>query len=169
MVYLFLNPKEKRYVREFAKILDVDPKNLSIKLQELEQEGILLSSQQGQEKYYSLNENFPLLEEYKKIVEKTIGLEYLLKKHLENVPNIKNVYIFGSYAKNKLSAGSDIDLLIVGDQKSLDLQRKIVEIQKKIGREINVVEFTKNEFEEKKSSNDFFIMEIINNPIIQIL
>lgn len=166
--YFFLNQEEKRYVNELARILEVDAKNLDTKLKELEAEGLFESESQGRERYYSLNKKYPLFEEYKKIIAKTIGLEYLLKESLKNIKGIEEVYIFGSYSRNKLDVSSDVDVLIIGNHKALDAQKAVLPLQRQLSREINVIDMTKREFEDRKIKKEPFIKEILSQPIIRI-
>lgn len=167
--YFFINKHEKRYLNELARILDVDPKNLDTKLKELEIMGLFKSEFQGRQKYYYINKNFPLFHEYQKIIAKTIGVEYLIKNALKDIKGIEEVYIFGSYSKNQLNISSDIDLLIVGNHKALEVQRTILPIQNQLNREINVIDITKKELKEKKNKKNPFIKEIFSKPIIKII
>jgi Fic family protein len=66
--YYFLNPQKSHYVNELARILIVDPANLFRKLKELEREGVLVSEMKGNQRYFSLNKNYPLLKELKKLL-----------------------------------------------------------------------------------------------------
>lgn len=167
--YFFLNQKEERYVNELAKILDVDPKNLDTKLKELELEGLFSSEFRGQERYYFLNDHYFLLNEYRQIVLKTFGLEGILKEILSKVSGIKEVYIFGSYAGNKLNAGSDLDLLVIGNHDITAIQKSILSVQKKFGREVNVVNMSEGEFVQRKVKKDAFLDEIFKKPIIRVI
>jgi predicted nucleotidyltransferase len=169
LIYFFLNKTTEKYVNELAKILVVDPKNLDSKLKELTRAGIFKQDRRGKECFYSLNKNFTLLKEYEQIVKKTFGIERQIKNILQNEKNICKAYIFGSYAKNKLGTESDIDLLIIGNQKLLDLQVKFFALQKQIGREINIINMTKAEFERKKQNTNPFIKNIFTRPIIEII
>lgn len=166
--YFMLHEGAELYVNEMARLLSVDQGNLDRKLKELEKEGILKSELRGKERYYSLNPSFPLLTEYKKIVLKTIGLEHVLKKALQKVKGLKEAYLFGSYAKDQMDAASDIDLLAIGNHNTLELQKRISEIQKSVGREINVVSLGSAEYE-KKRKGDPFVKSILQGKRIQIL
>jgi len=165
--YFFINPTAKCYINELAKILKVDPKNLLRKLNELEKEGLFTSEFSGRQKYYYLNKSFPLLKLYKEIFLKTLGIENILRKIISSDSKIIEAYIFGSYASNKMDQISDIDLLIIGDHSSIDIINKINKIQKEIGREINVINFTLEEFKKKKQT-DNLIMNIFSNKIIKL-
>jgi len=166
---LFLNEKEKFYVNELAKLIKEDPANVYKKLIELKEEGLLSDEFLGKERYFFLNPKYPFLKEYKKIILKGLGFEKILKEKLSKLKGIDSVYIFGSYAKNRLSLESDIDLLIVGDFDTLKLQKTLLEIQKLTGREINSIELTKKEFEKRKKKKDELLADIFSSKYIKIL
>jgi len=166
---LFLNEKERFYINELAKLIKEDPANVHKKLLELKEEGLLSDEFLGKERYFFLNPKYPFLKEYKKIILKGLGFEKILKEKLKNLEGIDSIYIFGSYAKNKLSLESDIDILIVGDFDTLKLQKKILEIQRLTGREINSIELTKKEFEKRMRKKDPFLKDIFSKKYIKIL
>jgi len=153
--YFFLHQNEERYPSDLSRRLSLDSGNLSRKLIELEDEGILKSRWLGEQRFYSLNKDFPLYDEYRAIVLKTLGLEARLKKALKNIPGISRAVIFGSYARNQMSSSSDIDLLVVGDQDTIEVQKMIARIQKDTDREINVYSLSEKEYNKKKSGDSF--------------
>jgi len=165
--YFLLNDKEEMYVNEMAGKFAVDRGNLTRKLAEWEKEGILSKSERGNLSLYKVNGNYPFLDEMKKIVQKSFGLEEQLKQALKNIKGLKTAIIFGSYAENKLNAESDIDLLLIGSHGFLEAQREMVKLQKKFGREINVVDMTEKEFKDKK--DDELLENIFNGRYIQII
>lgn len=163
-----MNPDASLYVNEITAKLMVDKRNLVKKIKELETEGIFTSQTRGNLKLYSLNRRYPLFKELKSIVLKTIGLENQLKTVLANVPGIKESYIYGSYARNKLAPHSDIDLLVVGDHNSIAVQRQISRLQKEIDREINAVNMAEKDFINRKRRKDPFICGILKNRYIRL-
>ena len=166
--YYFLNPDSSLYVNELSEKLSLDKRNLVKKLKELEAEGLLKSESRGNLKLYSCNKGYPLYNEYKKIVLKTLGLENSLSRLLKDVKGIKKAYIYGSYARNKLSVNSDIDLLVVGSHKIIPLQKILSSLQKEIDREINVVNMDESDFNKRKKSGDPFIKGVLKNKFIEI-
>lgn len=165
----FLNESESFYVNELAKLLKEDPSNLYKKLLEFRKEGMLSDEFRGKERYFFLNKKYPFLKEYKNIILKGVGFEKILKEKLSKIKGVDSVYIFGSYAKNKLSLESDIDILIIGDFDTLKFQKALLEVQKVSGREINSIELTKKEFEQRKKKKDEFLMDILSSKYIKIL
>ena len=151
--YLFLHQGASLYVNEMCRRFGVDRGNLVKKLKELEKEGILTSEWKGNQRYYSLNDSFPLIKEYKQIILKTVGLEGSLRKAIVEVKGVKIAVLFGSYAEDKLDLSSDIDLLVVGDHDTLELQKKISQFQKSVDREINVVSMGTKEYERKQKAD----------------
>ncbi len=166
--YFFLHEGVSLYVNEMARRLHLDSGNLTRKLVEFEQEGILRSETRGNQKYYFLNPSFPLLAEYKRIATKTFGFEHLLREIFGEVKGLKKAFLFGSYASNKMDSSSDIDLLAIGEHKPLELHKKIADIQKKIDREINLISMSSAEFESKQKT-DPFIKSIRSKPMIPLL
>ena len=167
--YFLLNPEESLFINEISRKLDLDKRNLVKKLQELEREGILKSRVRGNQKFYSINKDYPLYNEYKKIIFKTIGIENRLRDILKGVDGIEKVYLYGSYASDKMAAHSDIDLLVIGSHKILSLQKQISRLQKEIDREINVVNMDKKEFKKRKKENDPFLKTIFKGKHIEVI
>lgn len=167
--FYFLHEDESLYVNELVRRLVLDKRNLVKKLRELEREGIFISEMRGNQRYYSLNKKYPLYREYKRIVMKTIGFEGKLKNALRNIKGIKKTYIYGSYAKDRMDTSSDIDIIVVGDQNTITLQKKISQLQKSIDREINVISMSLKEFNTKKKKKDPFIWGILKGKKIEII
>ncbi len=165
--YFFLNIDSEMYLNEITRKFDVDRANLSRKLTEWEEDGILIKTKRGNLSLYKINKKYPMLSEMKKIIQKSFGIEGELKKALKLVSGINKAYIFGSYASDKLRVESDIDLLLVGSHNALIAQKEVVKIQKKFDREINVIDMTEIEF--KKKRNGDLLQNIFKNKIIEII
>lgn len=144
--YLLLHEEAELYINEMARRLAVDAGNLIRKLRELEAEGILKSRQRGKERYYSLNAAYPLLQEYKRIILKTVGVEHLLRQALPKIQGIQTACLFGSYAQDRMGASSDIDLLLVGTHDTVDAQREIARVKRSVDRGINVISMSPQEY-----------------------
>lgn len=156
----FSNPEERFYIRQLARIIETSAGNTQKELKKLEAEGILKSIKIANLRYYSVNKEFPLLDEFKSMVSKTIGIESEIKKVFENESKIKFAFIFGSYAKGELKIKSDIDIFLIGNIGEDRVIKKIKSAEKKIGREINFHIAKQNEFL-KSLKEKFFYKDII--------
>jgi predicted nucleotidyltransferase len=169
LTYYFLDNKERRYLQELAKILSLDPGNLSRKLQELEEEGLFQSESVGNQKYYFLNLKYSFLTEIKKIFKVQYGLNNLISSALKNLKGLDSVYLFGSAARDGLKQGSDIDLLLIGEHNTREAKKKLLPLQNELRREINVVDLTNKELKKKQREKDELLSEIFHNKYIKII
>lgn len=169
LTYFFTNKSAEPYINALARLLAVDVKNLERKLKEFEKMGLLKSRFMGKQKHFSLNKDFVHIKEYEKIIQATIGLEAQLKKALKLVKGLKQAYIFGSYVKGKLEDSSDIDILLVGSHSVLETQKALLRIQRNTQREINLIDMSEKEFEDKKRSGEVFLKTVFSEPVIPLL
>lgn len=168
LAYFVLHQGNELYINEIARRFRIDRGNLVRKLRELEAEGLLASRWRGHQRYYRLNPTFPLLKEYQQIIQKTVGLEHLLKKALLRVKGIVQAFLFGSYARDAMDLSSDLDVLVIGHHHTVDLQRAIAAVQKQIDREINVISLSPAEYT-KKRRHDLFFRSILQQHHVRLL
>lgn len=166
--YFMLHETVEMYVNEIARRFNLDSGNVARKLNELEGQGILKSRNIGDQKHYSLNKDFPLIKEYKKIVLKTMGFESALRQAVIKVKGVERAIIFGSYARNKMDQSSDIDLLIIGNHNNILLQKEIAGLQKTVDREINIISLSMNEYKKKKDS-DVFLKNVLEQDRVELV
>jgi len=161
------HPEKEFYLSEIAEIFSKKPGIFQKGLNALEKEGIIKSRRDGNRRLFRLNEDYPLLPEIKSIIQKTAGIEEILKQTVENIEGINIALIFGSYAKDLMRANSDIDVLLVGNSEGekafLD---SIGSIETTTRREINYRFYSDEEFKEKISLNDPFLEDILSDKYI---
>lgn len=165
----FSNPGKPFYLRELERELDIPVSMLRKELIALEKESVFKSERKGNLLYYSLNKHYPLFDELKSIVFKTVGIKASLEKLLSAIKNINAAFIYGSYAKNAENAKSDIDLFIIGKPDEDILLNKINKLEKTLKREINYSIYSKTDFEKKKKAKDSFIDDLLKNKKIFLI
>jgi len=165
LAYFFTHSDESFYVREVAAFIKEDPGNISRDLRKLESEGLFKSLTRGRTKYYSLNKEYALFEEYKKIVFKTSGAAGALAELIKNISQIDKAYLHGSFAKNSEDNNSDIDVVIVGVLPN-DFASKIRCLEKNLGREINFSSYTKEEFDKEKAKTGTFLNLVLKGKTV---
>jgi len=164
--FFFKNPDGEYYLREIAKYLNKEPASYQRYLDSLVEDGILVDERRGNLRFFKLNKNHALYEELKSIVSKTLGIESHLNKLVNSLDNIDVAFIFGSIANNKEVAGSDIDLMIVGNPNQDQLIEGITKLEKILEREINYQIYSQTEVIDKLSSKDSFFVNIFKNHLI---
>jgi predicted nucleotidyltransferase len=160
LAFFFLNPKRRLYLKELADILEINNANLSRYLNSLLQEGVLKSETEGRQKYFSLNKSYPLLSELKKIMASKIRPEHLIKRALGNISGLKEAYIFGSYAAGNFEKDSDLDLILVGEHDILVVREALLPLERRLGREINVIDYSAKEYYKKLKEKDGFLVKV---------
>ena len=157
LTYSFTHPDENYYVRELSSLIDEDPGNLSRELRKLEEEGLFASFTRGRAKFYSLNKQYPLFKEIKKIVFKTEGVEGSLKELMAKYKGILFAVIYGSYANERENRTSDIDVIVVGEFPVNAFTRDIRSLESKLNREINFTSYTPEELEKERKKEGGFL------------
>ena len=93
LAYYFTNPTARHHLRDLAERLSIDPSNLSKELGRLEREGLFRSEVSGRQKYFQLNREYPLFDEVRKIVAKTIGAAPVIAQSLKKIEGIDEAYL----------------------------------------------------------------------------
>ena len=166
LAYSFAHTDEDYYVRELAGIIDEDAGNLSRELRKLETDGVYRSFVRGRAKFYSLNRNYPVFNELKKIIFKTEGAQGSLKQTVRKFKGISFAFIYGSYAKQQEKKTSDIDLCLVGKFSVSGFVREIRDLESRLGREINFTSYSEEEFKKEKAKEGGFLNLILKDKII---
>ncbi|PIR12815.1 hypothetical protein COV49_04225 [Candidatus Falkowbacteria bacterium CG11_big_fil_rev_8_21_14_0_20_39_10] len=154
------------YLREIAKNLGKEPGHYQKIINDLVKEGILEDRRRGNMRFFKLNKDYPLYQELKKIISKTIGIEGRLKELVGGFKDIKCAFIFGSIAKEKETTASDIDLMLIGEIDHDILIQKVSQLEAELNREINYHIYGYSEAINKlKEKNNFFI-NVFRQPTI---
>jgi predicted nucleotidyltransferase len=85
---------------------------------------------------------------------------------MERMGGVKLAFIYGSFAANRQSTMSDIDLLIVGNPNEDKLIQEMESAEKTLRREINYNIYPLKEFKAKLKSSGSFIQNILKRPKI---
>jgi predicted nucleotidyltransferase len=167
--WLFTHPDESFFVRQIALILKEDPTNVSREMAKLEDLGILKSKRNGNLKHFQANQECPFFKELKGLVLKTTGVAGQIRASLDKRAGIEYAFIYGSYAKGEEKADSDVDLLIIGDVDMDRLDSNLHKLGKMMGREINYVLYSLEEFKSKRKAKDGFLMDVLSGKKIMVI
>ena len=116
-----------------------------------------------------MNNDYPFLSEVRKIFKVKYGLKEEIASILKNIDGLEEVYIFGSYAKGNHEEGSDIDLLVIGSHSSRLIKEKMLRIQKEYRKELNIIDMTRDELENKKKAKNPFIKNLFSGKMIKVI
>ena len=169
LAYYFTNPTARHHLRDLAERLSIDPSNLSKEFGRLEREGLFRSEVSGRQKYFQLNREYPLFDEMRKIVAKTIGAAPVIAQSLKRIEGIDEAYLYGSFARNQQDASSDIDVLVIGSPREEVLAQAVRKLERQLGREINYTVLTPKEFESRRVRKDAFLENVWHNKRVSLV
>ena len=161
--YFAQNPSTEVYVNELAEILNLSTGSCSQILRDLSLFGILKKKDLGKAYYYYLNNNY-LTNELKRF----IGVYKIYENEI--VREITDTYsedisiaLYGSYSKGDFTEKSDIDILVITQEKpKVDLK----ELEEKLEVEINVEKFTIGQWLKLKKEKDPFYTLVMKDHIL---
>ena len=152
----FTNPDNGYYLRELERTLAIPVSMIRKELIRLEKDGVFTSNRKGNLAYFYLNKLYPLFDELKSIVFKTVGIRGLLQKRLQGLKGIEAAFVYGSFAKDEANAQSDIDVFVIGKVDEHALIREIRQAEKVLKREINYNLYTRNDWQKKRKQKNAF-------------
>ena len=159
----FAHPEKEYYIRELERLLNRPAAYVRRELLSLEKTGLFTSEYKGNQKYFHLNNKYPLYSEIKNIVSKTIGVEGSLREIFKQFKDVQIAFIFGSFARSEEDSLSDVDLMIIGNLNEDALLEKIIKLEGEINREINYHIYSLKEIKDKAKEKDGFIEEILTS------
>ena len=124
LLKFFLNSNNQDYLRNLETDLGDNTNAIRQELIKMEQAGLLTSISKGNRKYFRSNTAHPLFPDINSILMKITGLDEVIKDVLNQMGDLKAVYLIGD-----LGRGLDshiIDLILVG-QVNRDYLNKLVE------------------------------------------
>jgi len=159
---LLLQSNRWWYMSDLASQLNRTVSSLQRELTALTEAGILEKKRDGNRVYYRADTRCPIFLELESILKKTSGLCDQIKDALRSFGDkIRIAVVFGSLARSEEHSGSDIDLLVVGDLGLGDLVPALQKTEMKLGREINPVVYTEDEYKSKVLSRNHFLISIL--------
>ncbi len=167
---LLLHPETGYHVRELARLTGTTAGTLHKELARLAEVGLLLREKQGNQVRYRANRDCPVFPELAGLFRKTTGLANVLAEALRpRADKIEAALVFGSVARGEETAGSDVDLLIVGRLGFAEAVQALHPAQAKLDREINPVVISRAELQQRIQDKDHFIRQILSQPTIPVI
>jgi predicted nucleotidyltransferase len=154
---------------QLAQALTANPVAIHRELHRALASGLLAREPIGKTYVYRAATDSPLYEPLRLLLERTVGVEAELKRVLEDVPGLEAAFIHGSFAEKKLRPTSDVDLLVLGNVDSHALRRRVREIEGRVGREIDVMAYTPEEFAALAADGNSLVRGIIRGPVTPLV
>ena len=165
---LFSGSGEELHVREIERRSGLNDSTLRQELRKLVRLDLVQSRRDSNRVYYRAKTENPLYPEIRNLVLKTSGLADALNSALVD-KRIRVAFVFGSIARGEEKAGSDVDLMVIGQLGLRDLSRLLSGIEEKIGREVNPHVLHEEEFRKRVRAKEHFVSRVMESPKIFII
>ena len=154
--FLIEKPAKEFHIREIARKLMISSSTAKISLDKLKKEKFITEKKITNLRIFKSNIENKLIQERKK----TINIDMITKSSiLEKIQNPTSIVLFGSFAKGTNNEDSDIDILIItNNKKPIDL----LDIK---GHELQIIQLTPLEWKEKVKKDKPFYHEVITTGI----
>ncbi len=168
---LFGQPERSFYATELIGLAGAGSGAVQRELARLEQSGLVTVRRLGTQKHYQANPESPLFSELSGIARKTVGLAEPLREALAPLASrMIAAFVYGSVAKRRDTAASDIDLLVVSDTLTYaDIFGALEPLAAKLGRAINPTVYSRRELARRRKEDNAFVTRVLAQPKVWII
>lgn len=168
----FESPEKSFYVREITRVIEEQIHSVRRELLNLESIGVVKNETYDNKVYYSADMKHPyahaLVEIFSKKVVPMKDKDVKEGGWEEYVKPVKK-FLAAVMVTNRVPGQEGIDLLIVGDDKTKKLTHWAEVVEKKVGKPLNYVIFSVEDFLYRKSVRDRFVMEILDMDVSELI
>ncbi len=163
---LYGKPDQSFYLNEVVRLAAMGKGSVNRELLKLVNAGLLTVTKQGNQNHYQANVSNPIFNELKQIVQKSFGIVDVIKFSLSTLlPQLNMAFIYGSIAKESEHAGSDIDVMLVGENLSYsEVMGLLDNAEQQLARTINPTLLTPEEFEKRITAGQSFLTRVMEQP-----
>lgn len=158
----FLRTGKEIYVKKLSRELRISPYTANYYLKFYKKARILEERREGNLLLYSLADNC-LTRQLKIFYILDFLYPFALKFCKENI--VTSLALYGSHASGTYDNKSDIDLLVISQQKNLNLD-EIKKLEKNTNKEAKVQVFTIGKWRNLKRKRDKFVLSVLKNHVL---
>jgi DNA-binding transcriptional ArsR family regulator len=166
---LFLRPDKEWYLSELAASLGTGSSSLQREIDALVRVGVLEKRVDGRRSYIKANEDSPIFPELRGLVEKTGGIVPMLREAIAGSKGLRVGFIYGSLARGEDGAGSDVDVMLLGDVSTMELSPGLRAVEVAVGRQVNPTVFSLDEFAKKVAVKNHFLRTVLRDKKIMLV
>jgi predicted nucleotidyltransferase len=171
LALLFGQPDRSYFATELIGLARAGSGAVQRELKRLVESGLVTVSRVGTQKHYQANPASPVFDEIRSLINKTVALHEPIRGVLTPFKDrIMLAALYGSVAKHKDTAASDIDLLVVSDELTLEqLYTALAPAEDELARKINPSLYTSKEFEQRKKTGSGFLSRVLAGEHIVLM
>lgn len=171
LAVLFGNHARSFYANELIALAGSGSGAVQRELAQLEAAELVTVKRVGNQKHYQANSAAPVFEELRGLVLKTSGLVDVIRAALAPLAaQIDSAFVFGSIAKSKDTAKSDIDLMVISEKLAYaELYAALEPATIRLGRTVNPTVYTQKEIQKRLREGNAFVKRVLGQPKLWVI
>jgi uncharacterized protein len=170
LALLYGHPDESYFVRQISRHVGTSVGSVQRELENLHRFGLIVRSMSGRQVYYKANRNHPVFAEMHSLITKTVGAFQLLRSALTSLgKRVSLAFVYGSMARREENAGSDVDLMILGDVTLDEVLMALAPVERQIGRPLNPTVYSTDEFKSKLIGGNHFLKSVMRGEKVILI
>ncbi len=171
LALLFGQPSRSFFASELIQLTGSGSGAVQRELARLSSSGLVTITRIGRQKHYQANPASPVFEELHGLVLKTVAMVDPIREALEPLTErIELALVYGSVAKGADTASSDIDLLVVSEELTLEgLYEALAPVETQLDRRIKPTLYTPSEFAYRKESRGSFLARVLEDEHVLLI
>lgn len=171
LALLYGQPGRSFAVSEVISLAGIGSGAVQRELARLSASGLVTVSTEGGRKLYRANRDAPVYEELHSLVAKTLGIPEQVREALAPIAEqVKLAILFGSVAKGGANVNSDVDLLLVADDLTLEEVLSTLEpLERRLARRVDPTIYTTEELERRRRQRHPFVAKVLAGEHIVLI
>jgi len=168
---LFGNPDRSFYANEVIALAKTGTGAVQRELARLQASGLVTVTDIGRQKHYQANRAAPVFEELRGLVLKTVGMVDVLRAALAPLEDrIEAAFVYGSVAKGRDSAISDIDLMVISETLTYaELFGALESAAERLGRAVSPTVYSRAELDKRFREGNSFVCRVLAQDKIWVI
>lgn len=158
LTIFLLKPDGEYFVRELTRELDEQINSVRRELDNLKKLGLLKSRAKNRHKYYSINKNFVLFKELRRIIIKANPAVDTVVRNIQKMGRVDFLLVSGVLLQKE----SPVDLLVAGDIDKETLEKYLDSLENQEPIKFSVLK--SEDFLYRLKCQDKFILNLVEDP-----
>lgn len=168
----FQNSSKSFYVREITRVIGEQITSVRRELQNLESVGVVKNEAYDNKIYYAANMKHPYARALKEIFAQKPDMvkgKEVFRDVWEDYTKPVKKYLRAMLLTNRVPGQEGVDFLIIGDDRTKKLSRWAELVEKKMGKPLNYVIMTEEDFSYRCSMKDAFVLDILEMEVGKLI